>query len=156
MKRHVILVAAVLVLFTAAASAASGHKLTDQELDQVTAGNFNLKTLEGALQFAFDSGTALPNHVSGSGSVAFQAADLPGCLPPACASTTIITPALSTSSISLSGNAQQGMNTLVNILAVNSIVNVLTNININIDSPGSLAQQGNSVGGLVITKSQRP
>lgn len=153
MKRNWILVAAVLVSFTAA-SAASGRKLTDAELDQVAAGTFDAKVLDGALQFGFDSGTSLPNRVSGSGKVSLQAAGLPSCTPPACSSSTVITPSLSVSGISLSGNAQAGMSSLINVLAVNSIVNVLTNININIDSPNARVQQGNGVGGLVLMTGQ--
>ena len=48
-----------------------------------------------------------------------------------------------TGTINLSDNAQQNLNSLVNITAVNSNINVLLNLNVNINSTVGTVTQSN-------------
>jgi hypothetical protein len=50
----------------------------------------------------------------------------------------------SVSTIMLSGQAQQNLTSMVNILSINSSVEVLLNLNVSINSPGSSISQGNT------------
>jgi hypothetical protein len=67
----------------------------------------------------------------------------------------VISPQVPASAISLTGSAQQGMSTLVNVLAVNSMVNVLTNLTINIGN-GTYNTQQLNLNGLSSLKSLHP
>jgi hypothetical protein len=130
MKREVVLVMIVLLVFTMAIPAwGSGRKLADSELDQVTAGNFNVQAADGAWKFAFDTS----NGVTGNGTLNSSSAPL---------SIAANSAVVNQSSISLSGNAQQNLNSLINVTASNSIVNVLLNLNINLPNSivGSITQ----------------
>jgi hypothetical protein len=144
MKRQCILVVAALLLVAMVSPAwAAGRKLDDQELDQVAAGDFTAQVVGSVLDLSFDSGHKFMNHVSGTGTITLESQPLlsPGC--------NAITCYVSTSNVNLGTNAQQGMSSFVNVIAVNSLVNVLTNFNITILS-GSATQnltltQGNLV-----------
>jgi len=129
MKRTCILVTAVLLLLATVspAWAAGGRKLADQELDQVTAGDFNIQFLDGALKFAFDSGTKLANQVSGDGTLSFNTQSIPGTV----------------GNVVMGPGAQQDLQSLINIIAVNSIVNCLLNLNINVNSHDITVNQQN-------------
>ena len=50
----------------------------------------------------------------------------------------------STQSLSLSGQAQQNLNSLVNITSINSTISVLLNLNVNINSTVGTVNQGNT------------
>jgi len=127
MSRQCILVLAVLLLVAMVSPAwAAGRKLEDQELDQVAAGEFNAQMVGQTLEIAFDSGNQFLNHVSGEGTIKILSQPLVGsaCLAYSCT--------LNNSNVSLGTNAQQGLQSLVNVIAVNSLVDVLTNLNITV------------------------
>ena len=104
---------------------AKAKPLSDAALDQVTAGTISAATSDGVVRF--QGQTPTPNGlVSSSGSLALQSGPIGGT---------------TTGTLSLNGNAQQNLSSLVNINAVNSKVNVLLNLNVNINSTvGTLTQ----------------
>jgi len=94
------------------------RELTDLELDSVTAGNQSVSPLDDLMAFSASKTTAAGTriHVDGSfGLVDSLDSKVVG-------------------SLALSGNAQRDLSSLININAVNSTINVLMNLNINIDS----------------------
>jgi hypothetical protein len=100
--------------------------LSDAALDQVTAGTVSAGLSDGVVRFQGQAPTA-NGLVSSSGSLALQSGPLGS-------NNTMGT-------LSLNGNAQQNLSSLVNINAVNSQVNVLLNLNVNINSTvGTLTQ----------------
>jgi hypothetical protein len=133
-----ILVIAVLTLFGSAGLAQAGaqapapHRtvtkakpLSDAALDQVTAGTISAGISDGVVRFQGQTPTA-NGLVSSTGSLALQSGPI--------GSNTMGT-------LSLNGNAEQNLNSLVNINAVNSKINVLLNLNVNINSTvGTLTQ----------------
>ena len=101
--------------------------LSDAALDQVTAGSVTAGISEGVVRFAGQTPT--PNGlVSSTGSLALQSGPLAGN---------------TMGTLSLNGNAQQNLSSLVNINAVNSKINVLLNLNVNINSTVSTLTQSN-------------
>ncbi len=99
--------------------------LSDAALDQVTAGTISAGISDGVVRFQGQTPTA-NGLVSSTGSLALQSGPLAG--------NTVGT-------LSLNGNAQQNLSSLVNINAVNSKINVLLNLNVNINSTvGTLTQ----------------
>ena len=98
--------------------------LSDAALDQVTAGSIAAGISDGVVKF--QGSTPTPNGVvSSTGSLAIQSAPLGSTL----------------GTLSLNGSAQQNLSSLVNINAVNSKINVLLNLNVNINSTvGTLTQ----------------
>jgi hypothetical protein len=98
--------------------------LSDAALDKVTAGTISAGVSGGVVKF--QGQTPTPNGlVSSSGSLAVQSSPLGN----------------TTGTLSLNGSAQQNLSSLVNINAVNSKVNVLLNLNVNINSTvGTLTQ----------------
>ena len=98
--------------------------LSDAVLDKVTAGTVSAGVSGGVVKF--QGQTPTPNGlVSSSGSLAVQSSPLGN----------------TTGTLSLNGSAQQNLSSLVNINAVNSKVNVLLNLNVNINSTvGTLTQ----------------
>ncbi len=106
--------------------------LSDTALDRITAGGDNTGAVtaglsNGVIQFQGQVPTA-NGLVTGAGTMAFQNGPI--------TSTTVGT-------INLSGNAQQNLNSLVNITAVNSNINVLLNLNVNINSTVGTVTQSN-------------
>jgi len=102
--------------------------LSDDALDQVTAGSVSAGLSGGVVHFDGQTPTA-NGLVSSTGTLAFQNSPLGGIN-----NTT-------TGTLNLSGNAQQNLSSLVNINAVNSKINVLLNLNVNINSTvGTLTQ----------------
>ena len=99
--------------------------LSDAALDKVTAGTISAGVSGGVVKF--QGQTPTPNGlVSSSGSLAVQSSPLNGS---------------TLGTLSLNGSAQQNLSSLVNINAVNSKVNVLLNLNVNINSTvGTLTQ----------------
>lgn len=121
-----ILVSLLLLLIVASPAWARGRKLSDQEMDQVASGQFTVELLGGVWKMAFDSGAGAANRVTGEGTLSWSTVPLNGV----------------TNSVTLSGNAQQNLSSIVNIIAVNSLVNVLLNLNIAVNSTiGSITQQ---------------
>lgn len=101
--------------------------MSDAVLDQVTAGSISAGLSDGVVRF--QGSTPTPNGVvSANGTLGILNAPLGS------SSTTQGT-------LNIAGNAQQNLSSLVNINAVNSVVNVLLNLNININSTvGTLTQ----------------
>jgi hypothetical protein len=96
--------------------------LDDSMLDRVTAAGVSASaTPGGVINFSGEVPTA-NGLVSGVGSLVIQA--------PGSSSSSSTT----TGTINLSGSAQQNLSSLVNINAVNSTINVLLNLNVNINS----------------------
>lgn len=94
------------------------RELTDLELDSVTAGNQSVSTMEDLVAFSASKTTAAGTRIDVNGS--FGLVD-----------------SLDSSvlgSLVLSDNAQRDLSSLININAVNSAINVLMNLNINVDS----------------------
>jgi hypothetical protein len=100
--------------------------LSDNMLDRVTAAGVSATMSQGVITFQGQVPTA-NGLVSSNGTLAVQTAPLTGV-------TTL-------NSLTLSGNAQQNLSSLININAVNSEINVLLNLNISINSTvGSILQ----------------
>ena len=91
--------------------------LSDTQLDDVTAGNISVP-------IQIDQFTAGGTHIVVDGDVQVQSS-------------------LQNNFLTLSDNAQQNLSSLININAVNSPVNVLLNLNINIDSTIGVIKQYN-------------
>ncbi|GAC1422417.1 MAG: hypothetical protein NVSMB62_18070 [Acidobacteriaceae bacterium] len=99
--------------------------LSDDMLDKVTAAGVSATVSQGVVNFTGQVPTA-NGLVSSTGSLAIQTAPLSG--------TTF-------NSLTLNGDAQQNLTSLININAVNSKISVLLNLNININSTvGSILQ----------------
>lgn len=104
--------------------------LDDSMLDQVTAAGVTANVSpNGVINFSGEVPTA-NGLVSGVGSLIVQA---PGSS----------TSSTTTGTINLGGNAQQNLSSLININAVNSTINVLLNLNININSTVGTILQSN-------------
>jgi hypothetical protein len=105
--------------------------LNDAAMDRVTAGGVTAGVSNGVVKF---QGSAQTKNglVTGAGTMA------------------VLTGPLSTTTnqgtLSLSGGAQQNLTSLVNINAVNSTVNVLLNLNVNINSTVGTITQTNLTG----------
>jgi hypothetical protein len=125
-----VLVIAVFVLitqmgFSQSATRHDGHQLNDAALNQITAGSVSATVNGGVVNFG--GAVQTPNGlVSAAGNLAMLNGPLAGA---------------NAGSITLNGAAQQDLTSLVNINAANSIVNVLLNLNVNINSTvGNLVQ----------------
>ncbi|WP_035349507.1 hypothetical protein [Edaphobacter aggregans] len=104
--------------------------MSDAALDKVTAGTVSAGVSDGVVKF--QGQTPTPNGlVSSSGSLALQGSSITNT---------------TTGTLSISGNAQQNLSSLVNINAVNSKINVLMNFNININSTVGTLTQSNLKG----------
>jgi hypothetical protein len=103
--------------------------LNDAALDRVTAGTVTAGLSDGVVKFQGQTPTA-NGLVSSSGSLAVQNVPLSS----------------TTGTLSINGNAQQNLSSLVNINAVNSKINVLLNLNININSSVGTLTQANMNG----------
>jgi hypothetical protein len=92
--------------------------MDDSTLNRVTAAGITANATNGVVNFQGE--TATPNGlVSSVGSLAMSSGPNTG--------TTVGT-------LTLNGNAQQNLSSLININAVNSKINVLLNLNVNINS----------------------
>lgn len=127
---HRNLVIASLVLLTQVGISQTSKKakpkaMDDSTLSRVTAAGITASATNGVVNF--QGQTATPNGlVSSVGSLAMSGAPNAG--------TTVGT-------LTLNGDAQQNLSSLININAVNSKVNVLLNLNVNINSTvGSIIQ----------------
>jgi hypothetical protein len=127
-----LLAIASLALFTQMGIAQSSMQhgaepLNDAALDSVTAGaaSFSAGLSGGVVQF--QGAVPTPNGlVTSSGTMAISSGPLSG---------------INVGSLTLNGDAQQNLSSIVNINAVNSKVNVLLNLNVNINSMvGTLTQ----------------
>lgn len=126
-----LLVMGLLLATQAGVSQSSKKKaLDDSMLDRVTAAGVSVRVSpSGVINFTGQVPTA-NGLVTSTGSLVVQA-------PSSSTSTT------TTGSLNLSGNAQQNLSSLININAVNSTINVLLNLNININSTVGTILQSN-------------
>lgn len=113
-------------LAAVAAKAQSVPKpMSDGALDSTTAAGISADMHSGVISFQGDVPTK-NGLVSAAGTLATQTGPLTGA---------------NIGTLSLNGNAQQNLSSLVNINAVNSNINVLLNLNVNINSTvGSILQ----------------
>jgi len=120
-----------LLVATQAGMAQSKRKaLDDATLDRVTAAGVAARLSPGGV-INFSGAVPTANGlVSGIGSLVVQ---------PVSNSTTNNT----TGTVNLGGNAQQNLSSLININAVNSTINVLLNLNVNINSTVGTILQSN-------------
>jgi hypothetical protein len=106
--------------------------LSDAAMDQVTAGAMTATLSDGVVKFQ----GAVPTKnglVTGAGTLAVLTAPLTGTTQ-------------NQSTLTLNGGAQQSLSSLVNINAVNSNVNVLLNLTVNINSTVGTITQTNLTG----------
>jgi len=141
-RRLTIAALAVLTVVGTAQTRPKPKPLDDAALDRITAGGTDGKTVSaggitaglsnGAVQFQGQVPTK-NGLVSAAGTMAFQGG-------PKTANTVTST---TTGTLNLSDNAQQNLNSLVNITAVNSNISVLLNLNVNINSTVGTVTQSN-------------
>jgi hypothetical protein len=119
------LLAGLLVLVLAAATGQAATELTDGQLDEITAGSASVAEEDGMLKFDFITGRRNGRSVDGNGTLTLKYGSVPSTL----------------GTLILSDSAQSNLRSLVNINAVNSPVQVLLNLNINVNSTiGSMRQ----------------
>jgi len=126
--RHGAILAGALCLVIGGARADEGEKrlMTDAELDQVTAGNVAVSETDDTIVFEAVKETAAGRTIKADGSL--KVLEIPS--------------GITLGTLSLSDGAQQNLQSLININAVNSAVNVLLNLNVTIDSSvGTINQQ---------------
>jgi hypothetical protein len=101
--------------------------MSDGTLDKVTASGITATATNGVVNF--QGSTPTPNGlVSSAGSLAVQGGTNTGT---------------SVGTLTLNGSAQQNLSSLININAVNSKINVLLNLNVNINSTVGTIIQSN-------------
>lgn len=133
MSRFLMIVS--LALLTQAGMAQSSIKhaaepLNDAALDRVTAGGVSAGISDGVVKFAGSAAT--PNGpVTGAGTLAVLKGPITGT---------------NMGSLTLDGAAQQNLSSLVNINAVNSRINVLLNLIVNMNSTVGTVTQSNLTG----------
>lgn len=120
---------AILLGVFLAANTSAYEELSDAELDAITAGSLEAsapaRPTSDLLEFHFAERAAGGRHISGDGTVSIREA----------------TSNSQVGSMTITGGAQRNLSALVNINAVNSPVQVLLNLNLNIDSQiGTLTQ----------------
>lgn len=126
MKR--LLVIAGLALLTQVGLAQHKSKpMSDGALDNVTAAGVTATASNGVVAFQGQVPTA-NGLVSSAGTLSLQSKPLTG---------------MNLNSLTLNGNAQQNLSSLININAVNSKINVLLNLNVNINSTVGSIKQAN-------------
>jgi hypothetical protein len=123
-----LLVIVSLALLTQAGMAQSkARPLNDAALDRITAGGVTAGISNGVVNFQGSVPTA-NGLVTGAGTLQVLTGPLTGT---------------NMSTLTLNGGAQQDLSSLVNINAVNSTVNVLLNLNVNINSTVGTVMQSN-------------
>jgi hypothetical protein len=125
-----LLVMGLLVATQAGVCQSKKKALDDSTLDRVTAAGVTTRVLPGGVINFTGEVPTVNGLVSGIGSLVVQ---------PASSSTTTTT----TGTVNLGGNAQQNLSSLININAVNSTINVLLNLNVNINSTVGTILQNN-------------
>ena len=129
MKGMTAVLFAVMLLLLGPIPVLGMQELSENELDEITAGGISANIVDGVLQFQFAKETASGRYVEGSGTVSQLAQPLSG----------------GSSSILLRDNAQSNLSSFITVNAVNSVVQLLVNLNININSViGTLGQSNTS------------
>ena len=124
MKHPHLRIVATLLLSAAACAASAAEVLTDEQLDQVTAGTASMSYDRERRFLELHKTTALGTEIGVTGKVDSVA--------------------VSNAALQLSGSAQSDLHALINTNAVNSPVQVLMNLNININSSVNTLNQTNS------------
>lgn len=107
-----------------------GEPLNDAALDRVTAGGISAGISDGVVKFEGAVPTA-NGLVTSAGTLSVLKGPMTGN---------------NMGSLTLNGQAQQNLSSLVNINAVNSNINVLLNLNVNINSTVGTVMQSNRAG----------
>jgi hypothetical protein len=129
MKRHLFAGLIVCVLFGGLNSAWGMRELSDEELEHVTAGTtVSSEVLDGVLHFQFNRDNGHNRSIDGQGTVTVREEPLP---------------AGTAGLLVLRDNAQGNLQAFVNVNAVNSLVQVLINLNVNINSSVGVLRQLN-------------
>jgi hypothetical protein len=134
--RRLFLVASLALLTQAGmaqnAARPTPHPLSDAALDRVTAGGGGVTAGLSNGTVTFQGSVPTKNGlVTGAGTLAVLSGPLTGN---------------NQGTLSLNGQAQQNLSSLVNINAVNSNINVLLNLNVNINSTVGTLTQSNLAG----------
>jgi hypothetical protein len=123
--RHLCMLLAACALLGTLPSARAADVLDDDQLDQVTAGTASAAYENGRLLFDAQRTTGSGRAIAATGDVNFNAGSA----------------TVNTGVLRLEDNAQGNLHALVNTNAVNSAVQVMINLNVNVDSHvGSLTQ----------------
>ncbi len=125
--QRILVIASLAILAQVGMAQSKMKPMTDGAMDQVTAAGITANVTNSAVNF--QGQTQTPNGlVTATGSLGLQAGSTSGT---------------NLGTLSLNGNAQQNLSSLVNINAVNSKINVLLNLNININSTVAKLVQAN-------------
>lgn len=117
-----------LLLLTAEPACGGPTELNDEELDQVVARGLNLNLDAATGNFSFLS-QGHNNLATGDGTIKIGP----------------IVSSNRSNTVSLSGNAQQNLRALLNLIAVDSLVQVLVNLTVNINSSTGPIFQTNGI-----------
>jgi hypothetical protein len=129
MKPTMFAVLLLLLLVAGLREAWGKQELSDQEMDQIAGGEISANLVDGVLQFQFGKDTISGRHVDGSGSVKQISGPIPTD-----GSTNFI----------LRDNAQSNLSSFITVNAVNSIISLLVNLNVSINSTVGGVSQSNS------------
>lgn len=130
MKPPMLIACVCMLLCGAPRDSWGARDLTDDELDQITAGVLSVGMVDGKLNFQLGGDQGSGVSVTGSGTVA---------------ATSGSTPSGPAGYIIMRDNAQSNLHAFVNVNAVNSNVQVLINLTVNINSTVGTINQTNTV-----------
>lgn len=133
MKTLIVVCFLCMLLMGATDHAQGAQALNDEEMDQITAGALSVGMSDGKFSFLLgDKGSGL--SVEGSGTVAAVTAPL--------------TPSTPASFIIIRDGAQSNLHSFSNVNAVNSKVQVMINLTVNVNSTVGAIHQTNTLSGL--------
>jgi hypothetical protein len=135
MRRLFVVASLALLIPAGMAQTVAQHKpqsLNDAAMDRVTAGGVTAGLSDGIVKFQGSVPTK-NGLVTGAGTLAVLTGPLTGT-------------SQSQSTLTLNGQAQQNLSSLININAVNSNINVLLNLNVNLNSTVGTITQTNLTG----------
>jgi len=135
MRRLFVVASLALLTQIGMAQSAARHTpqpLNDAAMDRVTAGKITAGVSNGVVNFQGSVPTQ-NGLVTGAGTLAVLTGPLTGTTQ-------------SQSTLTLNGQAQQNLSSLININAVNSNINVLLNLNVNLNSTVGTITQTNLTG----------
>jgi hypothetical protein len=139
MRRLFVVASLALLIPAGMAQTVAQHKpqsLNDAAMDRVTAGGVTAGLSDGIVKFQGSVPTK-NGLVTGAGTLAVLTGPLTGPLTGT---------SQSQSTLTLNGQAQQNLSSLININAVNSNINVLLNLNVNLNSTVGTITQTNLTG----------